>query len=401
MRTIYVEVSLPRVAITRVLGRLTQSAYWGPTAPLHYVEIASPALPGAHWVRVANRLSGICGSDLHLAFADGDLGVVPAVLPGNERSYLGHEVVGEVVEVGGEVSHVYVGQRVVLQQAAFSNNCLMREADPLCPRCAAGETNLCEGAREGGPRPVGGGWGDEMVVHESQLFAVPDDVTDEQAVLIEPAAVGVRSVLRRLPGDGGRALVIGCGAIGLMALQALLVAAPGVEVTCLARYPFQGELARALGAHRVMDRASYAMLAEITGGTRYAGALGSETIVGGFDVVYDAVGRQQTLHDALRWARSGGAVVLVGIDYRPMKVDLTPIWYHEVDLVGTAWHGLEAWEGRRMSTFALVVEWLRRGGLQLERLITHRFPLSEYPQALRVSSDKSKGAVKVLFDLRA
>lgn len=395
------EVTLPRVVVTRILGRLTRSAYWGPTAPLHYVEIPSPVLPGNRWVRVQNRLSGICGSDLHLAFADGDLRVVPAAVPGNERNYLGHEVVGEVVEVGQAVRRVRVGQRVVLQQAAFSNNCLIREADLLCSRCAAGETNLCEGPREGGLRPVGGGWGDEMVVHESQLFVVPDDVTDEQAVLIEPAAVGVRSVLRRMPEAGGRALVIGCGTIGLTTLQALLIAAPDVEVTCLARYPFQGELASAFGAHRVVvGRVSYEMLAEITGGTRYTGALGNETIVGGFDVVYDAVGREQTIHDALRWTRSGGAVVLVGIDYRPMKLDLTPVWYQEVDLIGTAWHGQEMWEGRRMSTFDLVTEWLQRGDLQLERLITHRFPLSQYPQALQVSSDKSSRAVKALFDLQ-
>jgi len=395
-----VEVSLPRVLITRVLGRLTRSAYWGPTAPLRYVEMPSPPLPGDRWVRVRNHLSGICGSDLHLAFADGDLRVVPAALPGNERAYLGHEVVGEVVEVGAAVRHLRVGQRVVLQQA-FSN-CLMREVEPPCPRCAAGDVNLCEGPRDVGHLPIGGGWGDEMVVHGSQLFPIPDSLTDEQAVLIEPAAVGVRSVLRRLPEAGDQALVIGCGTIGLMTLQALRVAAPDVEVTCLARYPFQGELAEALGAQRVVvGHASYEMMAEITGGSRYVGALGNETVVGGFDVVYDAVGRERTVHDALRWTRAGGAVVLVGIDYRPMKVDLTPVWYHEVDLIGTAWHGQEMWQGRRLSTFALVTEWLQRGDLQLERLITHRFPLSQYPRALQVSADKSHRAVKVLFDLRA
>ena len=123
-------------------------------------------------------------------------------------------------------------------------------------------------------------------------------------------------------------------------------------------------------------------------------------LLGGFDVVYDCVGSAQTTTDSLRWARAGGAVVMVGIKFSPLKVDLTPVWYQEVDLIGVYAHGAEIWDGRPIHTYDLTIDLLRQGKLEAEALITHRFPLEQWREAIRTAQDKRTGAIKVAFDYR-
>jgi threonine dehydrogenase-like Zn-dependent dehydrogenase len=119
--------------------------------------------------------------------------------------------------------------------------------------------------------------------------------------------------------------------------------------------------------------------------------------LGGFDVVYDSVGKQQTITDALRWARAGGKVVLVGSTLKPLNVDLTPVFYQEVDLIGSLTFGIESWNGRKVHTFDLVIEMLEEGLLSDAGMITHRFPFDQYRQAIHTATHKSSGAIKVML----
>jgi threonine dehydrogenase-like Zn-dependent dehydrogenase len=121
-------------------------------------------------------------------------------------------------------------------------------------------------------------------------------------------------------------------------------------------------------------------------------------ILGGYDVIYDCVGSAQTVGDSLRWARARGAVVLVGIDLGVLKVDLNPVWYQEVDLIGSYASGIEHWRGRTIHTFDLVIEMLQEGVLTTQGLITHRFPLSDVKQAVSTALDKRTGAIKVTLE---
>ncbi|MGQ9572678.1 MAG: zinc-dependent alcohol dehydrogenase [Dehalococcoidia bacterium] len=399
MKALYVKVTAPRILATRVLSRLSKRAYFGPVAPLQVEDIAPAPLPDPHYVRVRNRLAGICGSDIHFIQADGDLHIAPAALPGVSRMYLGHEIAGEIVEVGAEVKRFKVGDRVAHQRAPGS--CLGQGREPLCRYCAAGNYSLCEQARQQDPLSVGGGCAEEWVLHEDRLFPVPEDLTDEQAVLFEPAACGLRAALRRQPQSGDKVLVIGCGTIGLMTLQSVRAVQPDCEITALAQFDYQADMARKLGATSIIMLSSdtYAEVANLTGGRLYRGAFGNRMVIGGFDIVYDCVGKPQTLRDALRWARAGGAVVLVGVHLAPMHIDLTPVWYWEVDLIGMYAHGGEDWQGERPSTFDLVVRLLKEGKLNFDGLITHRFPLSQYRQAFLTAMDQARShCIKVIFD---
>jgi threonine dehydrogenase-like Zn-dependent dehydrogenase len=117
-------------------------------------------------------------------------------------------------------------------------------------------------------------------------------------------------------------------------------------------------------------------------------------------VVFDCVGSDQTLRDSLRWARAGGTVVMVGIGFRPRTIDLTPIWHQEVDLIGVRAHGAETWRGEQRRTYDIVVELMRAGQLNVEKLITHRFPLEQWRQAIETSIDKRSGSIKVVLENR-
>lgn len=391
MRTLYVERSVGRILLTKLLGKVSRRAYFAPFSPVRLGEWPDPPLPEANWVRVRNRMCGICGSDLHQIFLEADLRVAPLALPATKRIYLGHEMVGEVVEVGPQVDGLRPGDRVVRWGRA--DDCLARGEDVLCSSCRRGHRVLCERASD--PRvhePIGGGFGDSFITPASTLVRVPDALRDEQAIFTEPLAVAIHAAWRRLPKPGERVCVVGCGTIGLLLIQVLRVLAPQAEVTAVAEFPWQAELARELGATHTFlaNEDRYARVAEITGARLYRGPRGNTMLIGGFDVVYDVVGIPVTLHDALRWTRSRGTVVLVGVYLHPMRVDLTPVWYQEVDLLGAIGHDVVEWEGQSVSTFDLAMRWMVERRVLVEPLLTHRFPFRAYKKAFAVAADKRR-----------
>jgi threonine dehydrogenase-like Zn-dependent dehydrogenase len=402
MRTMVLEVSIPRIVLTRLLGRVWQSAAFWPTSPLHLMDMADPPLPAPDWVRVRNRLCGVCGSDLHQLFVDASLNVAPVALPSHQRIYLGHEMVGEVVEVGPAVTGFRIGDRVVRWGRA--DDCQARGRVDLCPACARGHRVLCQFASE--PKehePVGGGFGDTFVSPASVLLPVPMLLSDKQAIFTEPAAVAIHAAWRRPVNAGERVLVIGCGTIGYLLIQAVLALQPRCEITAVAQFPWQAEMALACGAAQVfLSRDDgFAEVARLTGARLYEGRGGNRMLLGGFDVVFDVVGTESTLNSALRWTRAGGAVVLVGVNLHRMHLDVTPVWYQEVDLIGAVGHDVVMWRGETLSVFELAMRWMQEGILDCEGLLTHCFPLGAYRQAFAVAVDKQKyKSVKVAFDLR-
>jgi 2-desacetyl-2-hydroxyethyl bacteriochlorophyllide A dehydrogenase len=336
-----------------------------------------------------------------MIYIDGDFRIAPAALPGHRLTYPGHEVVGEVIEVGDEVRHLQVGDRVALQSGP---NCITSGAQSICRSCAAGHYSLCERASLlSGPEPIGGGWSEEMLVHEQQLFRISPGMNDEQAVLLEPSAVAVHAVLRRLPQPDDHVLIIGAGTIGLLTLQVIHALVPSATVSVMARYPFQIEQATRMGAKHILYRQdSYQEVERTTGAKLFTGRLNNKMLLGGYEVIYDTIGSKQTIHDSLRWARAGGTVVLVGLNLHTMRLDLTPIWYQEIDLIGTLAHGMENWPigtYDQCSTFSIAAEMMENELIHPEKLITHRFPLTSYRAAFSTATAKSRSrAIKVLFD---
>jgi threonine dehydrogenase-like Zn-dependent dehydrogenase len=133
MRTIYFEKSIPKILLAKALQPIWPAVIFSRLSPTRFVDVPEKQLPGPSWVRMHNRLSGICASDLHLLFVEADPRISPAALPGTEHIYLGHEVLGEVTEVGAGVTTVKVGDRVILEHPETS--CLNQEIEPLCLQC--------------------------------------------------------------------------------------------------------------------------------------------------------------------------------------------------------------------------------------------------------------------------
>lgn len=402
MRTLYAEKNIPRLLVVKALKPLWPGVIWSPLSHVRMLEIPDPPLPGPRWLRVKNRQCGIDRTDLSLLHMDFDLSIAPAALPGIQGFFLGHEVVGEVVEIGPEVTLFKLGDRVVMESRPFATpNCFTQEISPPCPFCAQGQTRLCENGSLGlGPEGTGGGWGDSYVAHESELFRVPDDLDDDQACLIELSSVALHAILQRKPRAEERLLVIGAGSLGLLVTAAIKALTPDSHISVLARYPHQGRMAGKLGADEVIKESEdvYSEVARRTGGKHYASPLNRGMLMGGFDQVFDCVGSGVTITDGLRWTRALGTLVMVGTPFKPLKVDLSPVWYQEVDLIGTMLFGVERYDGRELRTFDLAVDLIRAGKLRPQELITHRFPFESYRQAIAAALDRSTGAIKVILE---
>lgn len=394
------DLDFKKVLLTQLVGRFYRDIYFSAYSPLQVQNSPRQSLPESSWVRVRNRLAGISGKDLHQLYGTSDIRVATAAGPDRRRFYPGHEVVGEVIEIGDDVRHLNVGDRVVLQHMP---NCLTAGMQPLCHSCAADNFNLCEQGAFLAEQPLGGGWSEEMLLHEQQLYRVPETLTDEQAVMLEPASIAMHAILRHLPQPADRVLIIGAGTVGLLTQQIVSTLIPRAEISVLARYPFQVEQATRQGAtHIIYPHDSYTGVQHATNARLYHGLFGNQTLLGGYDVIYDTIGQRKTLHHALRWTRSSGAVILVGLNSRMMDIDLTPLWNQEISLLGSTTHGVESWPldtRERRSTFDVVTELIERGRINPEQLISHHFALNNYKNALLAATNKAESrAVKVVFD---
>ncbi len=397
MKALYFDNSLPKVALLNVLSVFDKEAAFGRLSPFQYREIPEPDIPNPRWLKVRNKACGLCGTDLTFIFMKVHPMSAMAALPSWRRKFLGHELLGEVVEVGSEVDGFAVGDRIGMRMDWPT--CFEMEIDPPCPQCARGSYMLCEnwGMRKPVVRNKGGGFSPYMVMHKSQAFKVPAQLSDDQAVLLEPVAVAVHGVYNRKPEAGEKVLVIGAGSIGLLTLAVAKAVQPAAEYWCLARYPFQAEMARKLGAAGIIpdEKDNYRAVAQASG-ARYISRLGNRVLVGGFDLIYDSVGNKATVNNSLRWARGAGNVVLLGADFKPERLDFSPVWNQEVTLSGIDSHATE-YDGR--TSWDIAAGLLASGAVDVDGIITHRFPLEKYREAIRTFVHKgSRGATKIVIE---
>ncbi len=397
--------SVPRYVWMRLLGGRFPRAVARPGAFLRLTQLPEPRLPGPSWVRVRPLLSGICGSDLAAATGKSSI-YLSAFL--SSPFVPGHEVAGRVTEVGSGVSSVQVGERVVLEPAL---GCAVRGLQEMCRPCTEGHYGNCERVTEGDIAPgiqtgycrdTGGGWSSQLVAHENQVHHVPDEVPDQAAVLTEPLSCTVHGVLKAQIAEGARVLVIGCGAIGLLTIAALRGFAPSCTIIAMARHGHQQKLAKDLGADCVVQagRNGYEQLAGLSDAALYPLPIGKPAVLGGFDATFECSGSPSGLEDALRWTRSHGQVVMLGMPH-VSKTDLVPLWSKELSVQGAYTYSVETWGEGRVKTFDLALDLLARDGWaeRLGGLVSHRFPLRRHRQALATAMSPGRsGAVKVAFD---
>jgi len=403
MKAIRFAAPIPTYLTTLATGRLSRRFYLGKHACTTYGDALEPALPTERWVRIRTRMGGICGSDLNVI----TLKASPATSPFSSFPFvLGHENVGEVIEVGRAVRSVRPGQRVVANPLLC---CEPREMQPVCAACAAGDHSRCthftDGALSPGmligtTRDTGGSWGEVFVAHESRLVPVPDSMRDEEAVLIEPFACSVHAVRSNLPASGARVLVIGAGSIGLLTTAALSALAPERSVTVLARHKFQATHATRLGAAQAVRarRDYFEELAEIGHARLLKPIIGRPIGTGsGFDMTFVCVGGTSAMDDALRLTRPGGTIVLIGNVSSLNGLDWTPLWLKELTVRGSVCYGAHAHGGATQDAFTESAALIASGLAPVGPLVTQTFPLADYRAAIAAAMNRGKGNVKVAF----
>jgi 2-desacetyl-2-hydroxyethyl bacteriochlorophyllide A dehydrogenase len=320
-------------------------------------DIERPAV-GAGEALVKIRSCGICGSDVH--FFQGGF-APPPVCPG-------HEISGEVVEVGPEVT-LQRGDRVAVEPLVVCQR---------CPYCRAGNYQLCQESRLLGTT-MNGGFAEYLRMPASALFLLPAEVDFAVGALTEPLAVAVHAV--RLAGVqlSHRVLVIGGGTIGLMAVAAAR-AAGAADVWISARYPQQSRAAESLGATHVFSGA---------GASRAAAAAASEQPI---DVVIETVGgTADTLTEALQLARPGGTIAVLGLFANTAALDVFSLVVRELRVVGSLTYG----RAGLSADFDIALQLLAAQPERFRQLITHAEPLQEITRGFAIAADKRSGAIKV------
>jgi threonine dehydrogenase-like Zn-dependent dehydrogenase len=366
-----------RFAAAMVAGRIAPGA-GAKVGPLSLRDVDPPDLPGPGWERVRPRLAGICGSDLATVDGTSSRWFEPIV---SFPFTLGHEVVGDLDD----------GTRVVVVPVL---SCVARAIDPPCPACREGRINHCERLAHGALEPglqcgfcesTGGGWSTLMLAHGSQLVTVPDGMSDEAAVLVEPAACAVHAA-GQVAAD--QIAVIGAGTLGLLTIAALRAARPGAEILATAKHPHQKALARDMGADEVLEGRELDRAVRFRTGSML---LDSGQLSRGVPAVVDCVGSPDSIAQALRVTAPGGTIVAVGMP-GVTTVDLTPLWQREVNLRG-------AYAYRR-ADFDTAMELVQ--ARELDRLVSATYPLKAYEDAIaHAAAAGRRGAVKIAFDLRS
>lgn len=331
-------------------------------------EVDTPQLPDRDWVRVRVRAAGVCGTDLrHWKVAD----------PARAGQVVGHEVAGEVDEVGPDVADFRPGDRVVVETVV---------GDGICPWCAVRRYNVCPHLYDVRARAVARAYAEFLVAPQHKLYRLPEAVSFEQAALVDTLTVGLHAQHRSPLGIGDRVVVIGAGPIGLG--QLMLAKAGGADVIISDVVGSSLRIAEQVGADAVVNSETEDLVARVMD---FTGGLGA-------DVAFECAGGPAmpvTLPQATAAVRRGGTVVVVG-GFDPGEVAIGLEWERiqksEITLVPSA--SFASWDIRPEQ--GMVVDLLAKGKLGVDRMITHRFPLDRINEAFETASDKrNTGAVFV------
>jgi len=384
--------SVPKTMIGKAAGGRIPMLLTGLAAPLRLVTLDPPRVEKPGWARLKVRMSGICGSDLGMLSGKTSLYFSAVVsLP----FVPGHEVVAELLD---DCEDLPAGTRVVVDPVL---TCAARGVEP-CEACTRGETNRCSritvgdvspGLQTGFCHDTGGGWSQQLSAHRSQLHPVPEGLSDEQALLMEPVACAVHTALRAGVRPGDRVLVSGAGAVGLFATLALRELTPAGEILVVAKHGHQRELALEFGATEVVaPKETLRRVRRATGAFQLEPEYSAPYLLGGVDVALDAVGSKQSLETCLHATRAGGRVVLSGM---PAAADLSAAWFRELDVVGTyaSSHGEDA--------FGKAAELVGHDAVARMSKTVAAYPLHRWREALDHAHSAGRlGTVKVAFDPR-
>ena len=325
-------------------------------------EIEIPPVK-ADQVKLKMMSIGICGSDIHVYHGKHPFTSYPVTQ--------GHEVSGEVVEVGSEVTAFQVGDKVTVEPQIVCGKCYP---------CRHGKYNLCEELKVMGFQDVGMA-SEYFVVDAAKVTPIPQEMTYEQGAMIEPLAVAVHGVKQFGDMKGRKVAVLGAGPIGnLVAQTAKGMGAEKVMITDVSEYRL--DLAKQCGidvaVNTLKQDFNEAMLE----------AFGPDKA----DVIYDCAGNNITMNQAIRHARKGSVIVLVAVFADMAKVDLAVANDHELDIKSTMMY--------RHEDYVDAIRLVNEKKVMLEPLITKVFPFEQYKDAYEYIENNREKAMKIIVNVQ-
>jgi threonine dehydrogenase-like Zn-dependent dehydrogenase len=397
MKALVFRHSLPREAAAAIGGRIDPRAFVSRFAPVRIEEIEEQPLPAQDWARVETTFSGLCGSDVKQILLNGSRDN-PLTALVSFPHVLGHEVVGRRQDTG---------ERVVLNPWL---SCVPRGINPPCEACREGRYPWCRNFRSGNlPASIhigncaaaAGAHAERFAAHVSQLFVIPEDVSDEAAVLADPVSVSLRSILLAPPPSDSRpVLVYGSGTLAFAAIALLRHLYPASEVWAVTRPGARSELATRLGAHAVLSTVPTELVTQVArriGTAPLTPWSKRDWLQDGPAVVYDTIGSVETVETSLRLLTTGGTLVVSGVE-PPRRFEWTPLYFKELRVIGSNGFGVEEVGGVAKHAMEHYFDFIA-AGFDLTPVITHRFPLDRWDEAvLAVKDARRTGAVKVLLE---
>jgi 2-desacetyl-2-hydroxyethyl bacteriochlorophyllide A dehydrogenase len=328
------------------------------------VEFQQCTLPdlGPRDVLIQVRASAICGSDLHLFKGRHPFAPLPVAA--------GHEIAGQVLEIGPQVSLVSPGDRVAVEPVIACGECHF---------CLIGEYHRCLHIsfqyRQGQ-----GGFTPYFIAHERWLHQLPASLSYAEGALLEPLSVAVHAVGRAGFQPGASSAIFGDGAIGLFML--LVIKHTGGGETFIAGIqPHRLELARQMGASAAINSLEEDPLPRILQATSGMGV----------ERAFEAVGIEPTLVQALESLRKGGTAVLVGLFEQPLvSIPANLFIQKEITLSGSQGY---CWDFQR------AIRLIEQQGLRYGQMITHRLPLESIQEGFELLLDPANRAVKVVVTI--
>ena len=399
MKTLIFEGNIRKVATTLVLSKFSKKAFNLSCSPISYKTYEDKPLPKDTWIKVKNIQTGICGSDMTFYTCAQSASMAMYPIPCSDITFLGHETVGEVVEVGSAVTKVKVGDRVVLKEYMQCCDIKGYDKEDFCENCKKGEYTICSNYGEPSKIdvPTGAGFGDYYIGPETKVIKIDESISNDEAVMIEPCAVSLHSVMKKIPEVNDKVLVIGGGMIGLNIVQCIKILQPNCEVHVMERVPDKQELCKKLGADYIVSGNPFDYTSKVTNAKKYK--KGKNTmLLGGFDVIYDTVGKHGMFNMAIRLLKARGTYVKVGYQMTNVTFDETPVWWQELNIIGVDSYGMETYNGEKIQSFDLVVKLLKEGKLNLNGFITHRFKMSEYKKGFTQCLRKPHETIKVVLE---
>nr|WP_263324386.1 alcohol dehydrogenase catalytic domain-containing protein [Neobacillus sp. Marseille-Q6967] len=315
----------------------------------------------AHQIKIKMKRIGVCGSDIHVNHGKHPYTSYPVVQ--------GHEVSAEVVEVGSEVTNVKVGDKVTIQPQVVCGECYP---------CTHGLYNDCEELKVMGFQTTGMA-SEYFVVDASKALALPAKMSFEHGAMIEPLAVAVHAVRRAGDVTGKKILVLGGGPIGnLVAQTAKAMGAEAVVISELSKYRL--EVAEKCGV-KTIDAKNEDVFEGII---RH---FGSDRA----DVIFECIGINVTINQAIDYARKGSTIVVVGVFGDLANINMGYVQDHELALLGSAMY--------REEDYVKAIELVNKGLIEFDALITHRMKFTDYAKAYALIDEQKDYAMKVMIEI--